>query len=158
MSDISEPINLVQEHNCFGCGTLNIHGLQLRLHHDEASGGVVTEFTPDIRFEGYGGMVHGGIVSTVLDEVMAWSLYQVGAWGVTARMEVRFRQPLRIGEPTRASGRIVRERGRLFDLSGEIRRLEDDALLAEATAVFMRVPPDQAEAWRDRYITGGTTG
>jgi acyl-coenzyme A thioesterase PaaI-like protein len=155
MSTANEPINLVQDHNCFGCGTLNLHGLRLRLHRDEASGGVVTHFTPDTRFEGYGGMVHGGIVSTVLDEVMAWSLYQVGEWGVTAKMEIRFRQPLRIGEPTRANGHIVRERGRLFDLKGEIRRLDDEALLAEATAIFMRVPSDQAAAWRDRYITGG---
>jgi acyl-coenzyme A thioesterase PaaI-like protein len=156
MADEPTPINLVQDHNCFGCGTLNLHGLQLQLVHDEVLGGVVTRFTPDTRFEGYGGMVHGGIVSTVLDEVMAWSLYQIGAWGVTAKMEVRFRQPMRIGDPTIAIGRIVRERGRLFELAGEVRRMEDNALIAEATATFMRVAPEQAEAWQRRYNTGGS--
>lgn len=157
MIDHDEPINLVQEHNCFGCGSLNLHGLQLQLHHDPESNGVWTLFTPDKRFEGYGGMVHGGIIATVLDEVMAWSLYRIGAWAVTAQMETRFRQPVAINEPTRAFGRIDRDRGRLFNLTGEIRRLSDDELLAEASAVFMRVPQHQADAWRDRYVTGGST-
>lgn len=75
------PINLVNEHNCFGCGTLNVNGLQLLLMSEVESDGVWTSFTPDVRFEGYGGLVHGGIISTVLDEVMAWSLYRTGAWG-----------------------------------------------------------------------------
>ena len=79
MNHEDEPINLLQEHNCFGCESLNLHGLQLQLHHDAKSNGVWTLFTPDIRFEGYGGMVHGGIIATVLDEVMAWSLYRIGA-------------------------------------------------------------------------------
>lgn len=72
-------------------------------------------------------------------------------------MNIRFRQPVRIGEETRASGRIEHRRGRLFDMSGEIRRVVDDAVLAEATAIFMRVPREQADAWRDRY-TGGSVG
>ncbi|MEJ7838457.1 MAG: PaaI family thioesterase [Thermomicrobiales bacterium] len=148
------PINFIDAHNCFGCGSLNVHGLQLRLHPDPESNGVFTLFTPNSAFEGYGGMVHGGIVATVLDEVMAWSLYRIGAWAVTAQMETRFRHPLVIDVPTRATGRIDRDRGRLFDLSADIRRISDDLILAEAKATFMRVPEGQANAWRDRYNTG----
>lgn len=157
MTDDTQVINLGQEHHCFGCGSLNLHGLQLRLHHDQDSNEVWTHFTPDRRFEGYGGIVHGGIIATVLDEVMTWSLYRIGAWAVTAQMETRFRQPIMIGEPTWATGRIDRDRGRLFNLSGEIRRERDNLLLANATAVFMRVPEQQAKAWRDRYLTGEDT-
>lgn len=148
------PINLTDDHNCFGCGSLNIHGLQLQLYPDPESNGVFALFTPSSAFEGYGGMVHGGIVATVLDEVMAWSLYRIGAWAVTARMETRYRQPLVVDVPTRATGRIDRQRGRVFDLSATIRRVSDDVILAEATAVFMRVPEGQAERWRDRYNAG----
>jgi acyl-coenzyme A thioesterase PaaI-like protein len=150
-----EPINLVQDHNCFGCGSLNLHGLKLQLHHDPQSNGVWADFTPDIRFEGYGGMVHGGIIATVLDEVMAWSLYRIGAWAVTAKMETRFRQPVAIGEATRATGRIDQVRGSLYNLSSEIRSVSGNIVLAEASAVFMRVPQEQADAWRNRYIDGG---
>jgi acyl-coenzyme A thioesterase PaaI-like protein len=149
------PINLVNEHNCFGCGTLNLHGLQLVLNHDLDGNGVWATFTPDLRFEGYGGMVHGGIISTVLDEVMAWSLYRIGAWGVTAEMNVRFRKPVRIGEETRATGRIIEDRGRVFSMGADIRRAADGVLLADATARFMRVPMEQANAWRERYESPG---
>jgi acyl-coenzyme A thioesterase PaaI-like protein len=157
MSEETQPINFVNEHNCFGCGTLNLHGLQLVLHNDEHGNGVWTTFIPDVRFEGYGGMIHGGIISTVLDEVMAWSLYRIGAWGVTAEMQVKFRKPVRVGEETRATGRILRDRGRIFELGGEIRRASDHVLLAEATGTFMRVSRDQADAWRDRYQAKDTT-
>lgn len=146
------PINLVQDHNCFGCGQLNLHGLRLQLHPDTTSNGVCTTFRPDVRFEGYGGMIHGGIIATVLDEVMAWSLYRIGAWGVTADMQIRYRKPVRVDEETAARGWIVRERGRLYDLAGEIRRVSDEVVLATATATFMRVPEVQAQAWRNRYI------
>lgn len=151
MSEKPTAINFINEHNCFGCGTLNLHGLQLVLHNDDDGNGVWTHFTPDLRFEGYGGMIHGGILSTVLDEVMAWSLYRIGAWGVTAEMQIKFRQPVRVGEETRATGRIVRDRGRIFELSGDIRRVSDNALLAEATGTFFRVSREQADSWRDRY-------
>ena len=151
MTNQDQPINFVNEHNCFGCGTLNLHGLQLILHNDDGGNGVWTTFTPDRRFEGYGGMIHGGIISTVLDEVMAWSLYRIGAWGVTAEMQVKFRKPVRVGEETRATGRIVRDRGRIYELTGEIRRAADHVLLAEATGTFVRVSREQADAWRDRY-------
>jgi hypothetical protein len=49
--------------------------------------------------------------------------------------------------------RIVRDRGRLIELHGEIRRESDDALLAEAEATFMRVPPEKAERWNRQYLT-----
>ena len=71
-------------------------------------------------------------------------------------METRFRQPVAIGQATRAVGRIDQVRGRLYNLSSEIRGLEGDVLLAEANAVFMRVSDVQADAWRARYTIGGS--
>ena len=59
-------------HHCFACGTLNIHGLHLELHVED--GRCWTELTLPERFEGWEGIAHGGIVCTILDEVMAWAL------------------------------------------------------------------------------------
>jgi acyl-coenzyme A thioesterase PaaI-like protein len=97
-------------------------------------------------------MVHGGVISTVLDEVMAWSLYRHQIWAVTAELTVRYRMPLAVGESTYSVGWKVRRRRRRVDMAAELRRDADGALLAQATAVFIEVSADQADAWRQRYL------
>lgn len=146
------PVNDVNDHNCFGCGTLNTGGLHLTMYPNSDGNGVWAPFVPAARFEGYPGMIHGGIVCTVLDEVMAWSLYREQIWAVTGQLQVRYRQPVPVGDRLRAIGTIARNRGRVIETRGEIRREADDALLAEATATFVRVPGDQAATWRERYL------
>ena len=84
-----------EPHNCFACGSLNENGLRLDLHLGERRSW--TELTLDPRFEGWDGVAHGGIVATILDEVMAWSLVAEDNWGVTARMSVDYRRPTPIG-------------------------------------------------------------
>jgi uncharacterized protein (TIGR00369 family) len=148
------PLNLrpdVNEHNCFGCGKLNIHGLHLELLPDPDSDGVVTYFVPPAHTEGYSGMVHGGIISTVLDEVMAWSLYRHGIWAVTGELTIRYRRPVEVGKPVVARGHVVSDRGRVIDVHGEIRDEQDNLLLAQGTAKFVRVPHSQVAAWDARY-------
>ncbi len=147
-------INVDMDHNCFGCGRLNAHGLQLAFFEDDR-GGVWTPFVPEARFEGYTGMVHGGVISTVLDEVMAWSLYRHQIWAVTGDLSVRYRAPIRVGERTRAVGWQVDRRGRRIEMAGEIQREGDGAVLARATATFFVVPESQAEEWRRRYLRDG---
>lgn len=144
-------INAADDHYCFGCGKNNPFGLHLHFYQlDEEA--IWAPFTPLREHEGYAGVIHGGIVTTVLDEVMAWSLSRRNIWAVTARMSVSFKNPVEVGMPTRAIGRVVNDRGRLIEVAGEIRRIADDLLLAEAAATFARVPESQAVAWRERYI------
>ena len=76
--------------------------------------------TLDRRFEGWEGIAHGGIVCTILDEVMAWALVAEDNWGVTARMSVDFRKPVPIGTPIRAEGWITRSRRRVVETAGRI--------------------------------------
>ena len=84
-------------HNCFACGTLNVHGLQLELH--AADGLCWVELELAERFQGWEGIAHGGIVCTLLDEVMAWAVVDHDMWGVTARMSVEFKKPVPLGRP-----------------------------------------------------------
>lgn len=105
------------------------------------------------RVEGYTGRVHGGIITTVLDEVMAWSLYRHGIWAVTAALTTQYRKPIRIGQPTLATGAIVRDRGRALELRGEISAQDDGRVLAESTATFIRVSDAQARDWLERYVS-----
>lgn len=147
------PVRALDDHNCFGCGAQNPVGLHLnffRLPNDE---GAWASWMPMKDYEGYNGMIHGGIICTLLDEIMAWSLYARSTWAVTARMQTAFRAPVVLGEPVRLVGKVTRDRGRVLEIRGEIRRETDDVLLAEADATFMRVPESQARAWNERYLT-----
>lgn len=151
MNEAENRLNSADDHYCFGCGRLNPSGLHLHFFPLEEGEGVWAPFTPAREQEGYMGMVHGGIISTVLDEVMAWSLYRRDIWAVTGRMSMSFKRPVEVGVETRAIGRLVNDRGRLIDVRGELVRMSDGQILAEAEAVFARVPESQAKAWRDRY-------
>lgn len=144
-----------EDHGCFGCGGLNPLGLRLRFRRLGDNSGVWAAYTPRVEDEGYGGMVHGGIVTTLLDEAMAWAIAAGGVWAVTAKIGVRFRRPAESGVALRTSGRVVADRGRMIETAGELRRAGDGLLLAEATATFARVEEEQAAAWRERYLGDG---
>ena len=146
-----EPLRLANDHGCFGCGQLNAFGLQMEFRQNPEGDGVWARVVPARRFEGYLGVIHGGVITAMLDEVMAWSLYRDATWGMTAQMNVRFRKPVMVGEAVLAIGHILSQRGRIFETRGELRRESDNLLLAEATATFMRVSQLQADAWNQRY-------
>jgi uncharacterized protein (TIGR00369 family) len=136
-------------HNCFACGTLNTHGLHLELH--AADDRCWTEITLDRRFEGWEGMAHGGIVCTLLDEVMAWALVDHDLWGVTARMRVDFRRPVPIDRPIRAEGRVVAVRRRLVDAAGVVVDSRTGEVLARGEATYFGAPEARKRELKERY-------
>lgn len=122
-------------HHCFVCGEKNPIGLHahFRLENDVCLG----EFTPDERHMGYPGVTHGGIVFSLLDDVMANWCFIKGTNCFTAKAEVRYREQLTIGTPVRLEGRCIRQKGRLTILEGKVVRIVDEVVLAEATGHFM---------------------
>lgn len=122
-----------EPHNCFACGELNEHGLRLKLHLGERRSWA--DFVLDDRFEGWAGIIHGGIIATILDEVMAWALVAEDNWGVTARMTIDFKRPVLVGTPVRGEGWVVRSRRRLVDTAGRIVD-SNGVVLATAEAVY----------------------
>ena len=110
----------VAPHHCFACGALNEHGLHLDLHVDGDR--CWTELVVADRFQGWDGIAHGGIICTILDEVMAWSLAATDNWGLTARMSVDFKRPVRLGVPVRGEGWITTVRRRLVETAARIVR------------------------------------
>lgn len=137
-----------EPHNCFACGELNEHGLQLKLHLGERRSW--TEFVLDERFEGWQGVTHGGILATILDEVMAWALVAEDNWGVTARMTIDFKRPVAVGTSVRAEGWIVRNRRRLVDTAGQIVD-SNGTLLASAEAVYVAANEERKRELMARY-------
>lgn len=116
-------------------------GLQLFTYETD-DGRVVARFTPRDEYQGYPGVLHGGIISTVLDEVLGRVCIAEGRWMVTARMEVRYRRPVPVGEPLTVVGETVESRGRRLVVRGEL-RLPDGRVGAEATATFIELPEEQ---------------
>ena len=123
---------------CFGCGPANSIGLHLDFDH-HPDGGVQAHFTPGEEHQGWDGVMHGGLVTVLLDEAMAWAASDSTSMYYTAKLEVRYRKPVRTGAPLTIRGWITGNRGRALETRAEIRS-EGDATLAEATALFVRAP------------------
>lgn len=120
---------------CFACGPDNPIGLQIEFTVDGDR--CTAEFTPNKNHVGYENTVHGGIIFSCLDDVMANVLYQQKRKAHTAKCEIRYRQALQVGQTVLLSGWIESERRRLVVLKSEVRRKDDDSLIAEADASFM---------------------
>ncbi|MFH0942089.1 MAG: PaaI family thioesterase [Chloroflexota bacterium] len=118
---------------CFGCGPDNPIGLKLKFHWN---GEVArAEFTPDERHQGWSNIVHGGIISCLLDEALNYPPYFVGLPCLTAKMEVRLRRPVMVGEPMVLSATIIKKNRRLVETRASL-ELKDGTLVAEANGVM----------------------
>jgi uncharacterized protein (TIGR00369 family) len=145
------PIAAVRsDHHCFGCGDVNPIGLHLRF--SAVSDSVTAAFVPTAEHQGFQGVVHGGIISTVLDEAMAWATAHAGIWAVTGEMRVRYRRPLRVGEATIVTARVTGSRGRIVFASAELVLDGSGAQVAKGTATFARVSDEVAAEWQTRYL------
>jgi acyl-coenzyme A thioesterase PaaI-like protein len=138
-----------EPHRCFACGELNEHGLHLQLHASDQ--GCWTELAVPERFQGWDAVAHGGIVTTLLDEVMAWSVIGRGTWGVTARIWVSFRRPVPTERPIRAEGWVVEDRRRTVRTAGRVVDASSGTILAEGEATFVAAPPDELARLKARY-------
>ena len=133
---------------CFACGEDNPRGLGMRF--EMQSDRAVAQFTVPDYLQGFPGRAHGGVVATMLDEAMGWAVYGSGNWAMTAKLSMRFRAKVPLGEPLTVSGWVTRDRGRFLELRSEVRS-QEGILLAEADGLFARVLGEQAEELREIY-------
>ena len=120
---------------CFACGKDNPIGLRIQFHLDGET--CTAEFTPGENHVGWQDTVHGGIIYAALDDVMANVLYLQGRKAHTAKCEVRYRLPLRVGETIRLRGWVDKEKTRLVVLKGQAQRAADDAVIADCESSFI---------------------
>ncbi|MCA9553601.1 MAG: PaaI family thioesterase [Myxococcales bacterium] len=108
---------------CFGCSPTHPHGLHLTFERVE--GGVRTCFTPGEQHQGPVGVMHGGLVMTLADEVAAWAIIAgTGKFGFTTDVQCRFHQPVRIGRELSAVAQLVKQTRRLMTSEVEVRQGE----------------------------------
>jgi acyl-coenzyme A thioesterase PaaI-like protein len=135
--------------HCFACGLENPRGLALKFYETE-EGEAVCTFTPDEGCQGYPGIVHGGVIMTVLDEVLgrAAMVNDHNNFMVTARMSMRIRQSVPVGEVLTVRGRVDRVRGAFAFASAEV-YLSDATVAVDADATLAKHPegvPDEGQA------------
>ncbi len=126
---------IVRYKNCFVCGHDNPHGLKARFF--EHDGGAVTELTAEPHFEGYQGLYHGGILASLLDEVMIKAVLSRGVFAVTAEMTVRFKKPIPTGTKLRLTGKITGAKKRVYTTTGEALG-PDGTIFATATGTYIQ--------------------
>lgn len=136
------------DHHCFACGATNPIGMRLEIELGEGEAHTAWTVGPD--FVGWSDRVHGGIVATLLDEVMAWAPSSDDAWAVTAEMTVRYRAPATPGERLTAVGRVLSRKRRLFEVAGEVRGA-DGRLIAEGSGRYLGASPAAKRILKDRY-------
>ena len=128
--------------HCFVCGLENQFGLQLSFYIDEHKQ-VISEITVPEHFQGYPGVVHGGIVATMLDETLARAVMadDPNRFMFTGRLTTRYRKPVPLGVPLRLVGQVRRDRGRVAECAAYLYG-PDEELYAEAEGLLMEVPEE----------------
>jgi uncharacterized protein (TIGR00369 family) len=137
-------------HNCFACGTENPIGLNLQFYRLAYT--VCTELTLERRYEGWEGVVHGGIVSTLLDEVMSWAImYTKKVFLVTRKMDIKYVRPVLVGMPLKVAGRLVDDsQPPKIKARAEIRD-DQGRLLVRSNAEFVEIPKENFSGPTEDY-------
>jgi len=123
--------------HCFGCGQLNLEGLRLKF--EPGPDGSVAEYHVADRFQSWAGMAHGGIVALMLDEAVGWAAWHACHPGVTGRLQVSYRRPLKLGEHVRIVVRVEKIRRTLVYVTAVVENSDDRSRVADATATLMEV-------------------
>lgn len=134
---------------CFLCGRQNPVGLKLDFYEDPEAGQVRVEFTIPNEYQGYPGVVHGGIVAAILDEVAGRAVMIEGSdedLMATLRLTVRYRHPTPTEAPLTAAGWVEQVGGTGARVAGEI-RLDDGTVTAECEALLANVPEEFRARW-----------
>lgn len=127
------PLN--DDGGCFACGRNNPVGLGMEVGHEGEL--AVCRITLPQHYQGWPGIAHGGVVATMLDEIMAHALINSGRHGVTTGMEITYKSPVILGREIVVSGRVLELKSRLAVVHGEVRQADDATLLAQAVGRFL---------------------
>jgi uncharacterized protein (TIGR00369 family) len=128
---------LRDNHRCYVCGKENPGGLGVDFVIDSGLRAISAKFTPSDIHQGYEGIVHGGILSALLDEAMVKLAFSLGIPAVTAEMTVKFKTPVAPGEELLVSGTFTHENKRLIQATAKIER--GAVVIAEATGKLLRI-------------------
>ncbi len=143
MNESKPPKPEPEYRGCFACGSDNPRGIHLEPRDENSE--AVAVFIPDAALEGYHGVTHGGLIATVLDEIMVWSArFAADTAAVTGEMTVRYLKPVSTGVRYTARGRVTENKGRLIRTEGTLAN-EAGVIVARAQAKLFAVKQKPGE-------------
>jgi uncharacterized protein (TIGR00369 family) len=125
---------------CFGCGGANERGMRLEFEKDDATRRIRGRFRVGAEYQGGPGFVHGGIIATLLDEVMGKVGWFRDIRTVTAELQIEYLRPVPVDEDLVVEGWEVEKQGRNLFRAGEIRNASGTAL-ARGKGRFVEIDP-----------------
>lgn len=150
-------IELPHTHGCVVCGRGNPHGLHLSLFVDPISSIVSVPFMPEAHHIGFDGIVHGGVIATVVDEAMVWAATWAGKrFCVCGEMTVRFRQNSRVGAKLTITAKVEAFRPRLISTTSEVID-ETGQVLATASGKYVPIPAEQHREFVGTFVESPST-
>jgi len=121
--------------NCFVCGDKSQCGLKVDFFDEQ--GVAKAQYQASSDFEGYKDILHGGIISALLDEVMIKAVIARDILAVTASIEVKFKQPIKTGEKLLLEGKILKDQGKIITAEGKVLK-EDKTVAALGFAKYVK--------------------
>ncbi|MFL5695076.1 MAG: PaaI family thioesterase, partial [Ktedonobacteraceae bacterium] len=137
---------------CFVCGQHNPYGLHLVFRLENKS--IVADFQPREEHQGFPGIIHGGIVASILDEALGRTsiLADQPEWTMTGRLEVRYRRYVPYGQLLRVRAFLGTQRRKMLQATGMVTLADDEnTILAEAQGTFLALPDDKVDAMMKDY-------
>ena len=129
---------LSDDRYCFACGSLNPIGLRMQVSYLEQK--AVSKLSLKREFQGWHDIVHGGVVATILDEIMAHAVMHYVGKGVTTSLQITYRDPVPVGQEVSAVGYVVERKSRAAVARGEIRRAGNGKVVATGESRFILLP------------------
>ncbi|MBI4772770.1 MAG: PaaI family thioesterase [Deltaproteobacteria bacterium] len=126
------------DQTCFACGNRNPIGLHMKVEYGQDR--AFCRLRIPSEYQGWSKVVHGGIIATLLDEIMAHAVLHFVGQGVTGSLNIRFRSKSPTEEPLDIIGWVDRIKRRVVEARGEIRLASDGTLLAQGESRFMLLP------------------
>jgi len=128
----------MQDYNyCFACGKKNPCGLKLEFYQEAEW--TCAEFTPKEFYQGYPGILHGGITSTLMDEAMAKALIKDEIIALSIKLEISLKKKIEIGEKVKVKARLIEKRRKIYILESLVEGVEKKDIKAQAKGYFHQV-------------------
>lgn len=144
MEEITNPYLSKEDYNCFGCSPNNKYGLQMKFMRDGDK--IISDWEPKPQFAGYKNVVHGGIISTLIDEVAAWAVsVLLEATAVTSKLEVKYIKPIFTDKgKIRLKAEIVKKSHKLVNICVKIYNNENN-LCTEGSVFYYIMDTDKTK-------------
>jgi len=150
MDSTRTPIPILEGHDCFACGTNNPIGLKLRFYRQDNY--ICSDVILTGHHVGWQNMAHGGIISTLLDEVMSWTvIYFKKCFSVTRRMQVRYLRPVPVEVPLTVKGVITSDEGQRRCQAEALLQDQRDNILAKGEADFAILSADRLKNFPENF-------